>query len=290
VNIKAIALDMDGTLLGPDNSIDNDLIHLLSELQQRNIRIFIATGRTSRDINSVLPKHIQVDGIVSANGMGCYTNTKQLAEHTLDPVLVEAIVSQARKEKMYYELHPMEEARSALEEDKQMLENEVNKARPDTLLENEYNSRKRAVMGKINWVKELSTENIAKIHFFSMSPDMLNDWKNTLEQMKTIKDFSTSSSTLHNVEVMVGDVSKATGIKMLLEEYGISPKELMAIGDGENDLPMFELAAYSVAMQNAEDIVKSKADEVTKQSYEENGLYTYLMEKFKDHLLDVQFV
>ena len=46
-------------------------------------------------------------------------------------------------------------------------------------------------------------------------------------------------------------------------EMGIDPKNVLAIGDGENDLEMLELAGVSVAMGNGKELVKDSAMYVT---------------------------
>ena len=47
-------------------------------------------------------------------------------------------------------------------------------------------------------------------------------------------------------------VNKATGVKTVLEELGLSAHNLVAIGDAENDLDLFELAEHAVAVGNAD--------------------------------------
>ncbi|WP_084710654.1 Cof-type HAD-IIB family hydrolase [Ornithinibacillus californiensis] len=276
MNVKAIALDMDGTLLNPNGLVEESLIHHLQHLREKGIKIFIATGRTQKEIDDVFPSHIHLDGYVTANGMGIYTKKKQLAQFSLEEHLLRKVIAEAREEKIYYEVHPVEESRFALTEDKDYFISELEKTIPRTLLENELNSRTEALRQNINWVNHLSYENIVKVYFFSVDTTKINDWKNRLLELKQETDFSMSSSSLHNVEIMVSGVTKGTGIQLLLDEYRISKESLLVVGDSENDLPMFELAGHAVAMKNAEDNVKEQADEVTTFTYEKNGLYHYL--------------
>ncbi|MBU8790538.1 HAD family hydrolase [Oceanobacillus caeni] len=280
MDIKAIALDMDGTLLNPIGLIDEKLIHQLEKLQQRGIKIFIATGRTQKEIVDVLPSHVNMDGYVSANGMGAYTKEKKLSQHSLDETLLQKVISEAREENIYYEVHPLKGPRLALTEDKPYFVAELEKYIPETLLENELNSRKKAIREHINWVNKLKYEHIVKVYFFSVDTEKINTWKKHLENLKKEITFTTSCSSLHNVEMMVSGVSKGTGIKLLLEESGINKENLLVVGDGENDLPMFELAGHAVAMKNAEKNVQAQADTVTDFGYEQNGLYHYLKQKF----------
>jgi hydroxymethylpyrimidine pyrophosphatase-like HAD family hydrolase len=64
---------------------------------------------------------------------------------------------------------------------------------------------------------------------------------------------------------------------VLLESYGIDPSEIIAIGDFYNDLDMIEYADLGIAMGNAPDDVKGKANDVT-LSNDEDGVF-YAVEK-----------
>ncbi|MBA4602340.1 HAD family hydrolase [Thermoactinomyces mirandus] len=280
MTINAVALDMDGTLLDQDSSVNSKLADILFRMQQRKIKIFVATGRTHTEVIDVIPADLHLDGIVSSNGAGCYAGDKKIVHHTLEQDIVKEVISAARKNGLYYEIHSTKGPRFALAADQTGMENEVNQTKPATLQENEYISRKMALAYKIHWVDHIVTENVVKIYFFSRDCEKMKDWKAQLSRMRNKMNFSISSSSSHNAEIAVNHVSKATGLRLLLDEYGLSPAELMAVGDSENDLPMFELAGYSVAMKNAMDFVRNQADEVTKYPYYEDGLYHFLLEKF----------
>ena len=77
------------------------------------------------------------------------------------------------------------------------------------------------------------------------------------------------------LEIMDASVSKATGIKVLLEHFGIKAGEALAFGDNYNDVEMLDLAGTGVAMGNAPEAVKAHAAAVT-ESNEEDGLARYL--------------
>lgn len=62
-------------------------------------------------------------------------------------------------------------------------------------------------------------------------------------------------------------VNKASGVWAALRELGVSRHNLVAIGDGENDLALFEFAHYAVAVQNADALVKRVADRTTQGAY-----------------------
>jgi hydroxymethylpyrimidine pyrophosphatase-like HAD family hydrolase len=78
---------------------------------------------------------------------------------------------------------------------------------------------------------------------------------------------------LHGTDYVVGwtawmdlspvGVSKASGLQHVCDELGVDAQDVLAIGDGRNDLEMFAWAGRSVAMGQAIDEVRQAADDVT---------------------------
>ena len=62
-------------------------------------------------------------------------------------------------------------------------------------------------------------------------------------------DFATSQ--VHWADVMPRGINKGYGLKVLLDELGLSLDEVVFFGDADNDLPLMELVPNSVAMANA---------------------------------------
>jgi hydroxymethylpyrimidine pyrophosphatase-like HAD family hydrolase len=81
------------------------------------------------------------------------------------------------------------------------------------------------------------------------------------------------------LEVMDAEVSKGKGLKFIMERCSLKSEEVIAFGDDENDLPMFEAAGFSAAPFNAKDTVKAKADLVI-GSNAEDGVAAFLEEFF----------
>lgn len=81
------------------------------------------------------------------------------------------------------------------------------------------------------------------------------------------------------LDVVQPGVSKATGIRVLMDAFGIDASEVMAFGDAGNDAEMLRLAGVGVAMGNASDELKSIADLVC-DPCEEQGVLKVLEEVF----------
>ena len=73
------------------------------------------------------------------------------------------------------------------------------------------------------------------------------------------------------IDIVARGSGKAAGIAQFIEEQGLDRSEIMAFGDGENDIEMLKYAGIGVAMGNAGDAVKAAADYVT-DSVDENGI------------------
>ncbi|MED3757508.1 HAD family hydrolase [Peribacillus frigoritolerans] len=277
---KAIVLDLDGTTLNERNTVNETLEQYIGELRESGKLIFIATGRTLEEVRDVLPAGMEADGMVTANGMSVFIGKEQIVEHALPTELVEELVAKAGAEEIFYEVHPNEGTRMALLKDKDYMVKQGLIPKPGTVDENEWLSRQDAVEDKIRWSEQLDIKSVAKIYFFSNEMNTIRKWKAELGKIKQYNAFTTASSTHHNVEVTVEGITKATGVQLLLKHFQLAPEEILAVGDGENDLPLFKLAGHCVAMKNATDLVKEQADEVTEYSYREDGLYRFLKGMF----------
>jgi Cof subfamily protein (haloacid dehalogenase superfamily) len=84
-------------------------------------------------------------------------------------------------------------------------------------------------------------------------------------------DVYVSSSEPRNIEIMPLGTSKGAALQIIAERLGIDMKNVMALGDNLNDIEMISYAGYGVAMGNAVDAVKEKADWVT-ASCDEDGV------------------
>ena len=290
--VKAVALDMDGTLLDENHQVSQEVTALLNRWQALGMRVFLATGRTALEAADVLPEGFTPDGIVGANGMVVmvvngakrerkeqvkWQNARKLKEHAVDRDLIKDLLMNVQQAGIYYEIHPAKGKRFALAEDRAMLEAEVIFPEDTTVALHESKSRQEAVDTKISWVAELPDVPVVKIYFFSKSKEAISRWKQLITELGKCYSFTTSSSSGHNVEIMAEGVNKATGIKALLDYYHLSPEDLLAMGDANNDLPMLKLAGHPVVMKNGSEELRKQFEHQTRYTHNENGVYDYLL-------------
>ena len=77
------------------------------------------------------------------------------------------------------------------------------------------------------------------------------------------------------IEVMAQNIDKAASLEKLCEYLGMTSEDMIAFGDGFNDISMIKFAGLGVAMGNAQDVVKEAANEIT-LSNDEEGIYETL--------------
>lgn len=276
--MKAIALDMDGTALDDDHSISGELIDYIRHLQEKGYYVFLATGRTITDVEGVLAREIKPDGIAAANGMTAVAREEVLADEVVDEKLIRDLIEENRKHRLYYEIHTKDGQRVIFKEDEVFLMEELEDPKPDTVKDHEWNSRQKVWKEDLSLVDDIDLSQVLKIYYFTKDQEKLENWKVALGGKN--EPFVTSSSSEHNVEIMKEGVSKASALELLLDYYDIAAEDLMAIGDGGNDIPMLELAGRPVVMQNAPEELKDQFAEVTEYPNTENGVYKFLKEEF----------
>ena len=74
------------------------------------------------------------------------------------------------------------------------------------------------------------------------------------------------------VEVLHGDVSKGAGLVQLCASLGVPATEVVAFGDGDNDIEFLQEAGLGLAMANARQVLKDVADGVTERSNDQDGV------------------
>lgn len=237
--VKAIFFDIDGTLVSfKTHKVSIDVLEALEKLRSKRIKLFIATGRHKLEINQF--NDFIFDGYVTLNGQYCFTLEKVLYKNPIDKDAVEKIISFSENTENAYMLFG----------ENLVGINKINQRVEDTL-------------------KQLKIENfkIGDLHsFIEMDVFQMISFTPSEEENTLKREFPNCDFTRWNplfVDLNPKGGNKKAGILKILDYFNISTNEIMALGDGENDISMLELAKYSIAMGNASDLVKSKANYIT---------------------------
>lgn len=282
-NVKAIFLDMDRTILHENNKASNYTKDVVDELREKGFKVFLATGRSYSEIHQLVPEGFKVDGIISSNGTTGEIEDHNLFKHSLSLEQVKKMVKLAQQQHIYYEVFPFGAQRIVLKEDYQWMRDMITgETPPNNVSHSEWTSRLDAMKDKIDWRDELPDLDYSKIYLFNPNLDKITTFRDELIQNKVLLSISVSNSSRYNAETMAYNTDKGTGIKEMIEHFGIQQEETLVIGDSDNDRAMFDFGHYTVAMKNARQEIKDITDEVTEETNEEDGAAKYL----KSRLLD----
>lgn len=79
----------------------------------------------------------------------------------------------------------------------------------------------------------------------------------------SVTDMSFKQTERNSGEIGIAGINKATGMQAYLSHVGQTKEDAIAFGDSANDMEMIDFAACGVAMGNAIEALKARADMVT---------------------------
>ena len=87
------------------------------------------------------------------------------------------------------------------------------------------------------------------------------------EAFTDLEHLANSATVVRNrvdqIQICPSNVNKADGLRVVLEHFGLSFNQAVAIGDEDNDVEMLRSAGIGIAMRNAPSRVQDCADAVT---------------------------
>ncbi len=263
---KMLVLDLDGTLTNNKKEIMPKTKEAIIEVQKHGVRIVLASGRPTYGIIA-LANELQLS---ANNGYILAFNGGRIIDCTNNEVIFE----QKLKESIVPELY-----RNAVDANLAILTYQ-GKGIATTQKDNKYVLHeafinKMPVMQYNNFLSQLVYP-INKCLIVG-DPEPLHKLELKLsEQMKD--NISVYRSADFFLECVPLGIDKAHSLDILIKKTNIKREEIIACGDGYNDLSMIKFAGLGVAMANATDDVKNEADFVT-YSNEDDGIAN-VIEKF----------
>ncbi len=237
--IKAVFFDVDGTLLShKSKSVPESTRQAIQKLKEKGIKVCMATGRHLAEIEELPVRDMTFDGFVTQNGQLCYDGEKNLLfGFPMDQKTVDCLV----------ELFDKKEIPTVLVEADDFYINFIN--------ENVCQAQK-AILSSLPPIGTYGGGMVYHACLYLDAQEALSITKE-IPECKITRWHSTA------VELIAGDGGKMAGIKKYIEVLGITQEEVMAFGDGENDIEMLQYAKIGVAMGNGVSEAKEVADYVT---------------------------
>ncbi len=260
MNYKLVGIDLDGTLLNSQHEVDQDTIEAIRECKKKGIKIVLATGRLYRSIRKYIELLELENEQITLNGA--------------------AIINSADHSVFREKLLPAEYYR-------QVIRNGKKRRIPVMVFDSTsyYSEKHHAAIKEMEIMCNLnvkvipdieSIKNVSKVLFITHD-------NMTIESIKKVVDHEKLNcirTGYDYIEVFDRTVNKGTAIRAIAEEYGIDAKEVLAIGDSDNDMEMIRYAGMGIAMGNAYEEIKDVSDAVTdtnNRSGVAKALYHYVL-------------
>jgi len=251
---KIVFFDVDGTLYTPDlGGVSQKVKDAIKEVRSKEILCFIASGRPYGFIADNI-KEIGFDGYVLANGANIKYQNQDLKTRYLHYHDVKTLIEKLKERHIEY---VFETATYCYIDKKQ---------------KNLLSFYRNCNIDFENFCYEFDEDEI--MH----QTIKLEVWVKDEEELEYAKScYGAFNYELHpdnhSMEVYSKDVSKSTGILDVLKLLHISVENSYCFGDGPNDVEMFETVGHPIAMGNAMDIIKEKAETICLSVYEDGVAY-----------------
>ncbi len=245
--MKTIVLDLDGTLLNSNHELDKITREYLIKIQEEGHKVVLCSGRSYSGMEQVAAqlKLDQFNGyVISYNGgearnyktkeklFGNYFTREQVEDiHMLTAKYTENFVTYS--------------------------EGKIHSVTKNAMIE------KSAFIMNSEWDHEIIVpspkivlqDHVEKItEVYKEVKDLIKNYEKSLNVFRSVP---------HLIEITPFGSDKGHGIKKLIELAPELDREIIAFGDGENDITMLEYADRGIAMGNAMKTVKLVADEET---------------------------
>lgn len=266
--VKLIGMDLDGTLLTTKKELTPYTKAVLKRAAEQGITVLPATGRPLSGLTEELLEFQGFRYAVTANGG--------------------RVVDIRSGETLFQDLVPVETARKVLEilghydSLREIYFDGTGYAQEDALKEigryleeppvMEYIMKTRIAVPDL-WEKfEEENRELDKVQglFASMEERSL-----ALEELKEVPGIEITGALRKNIEVNGAGVNKGRALVRLGQRLGISREEIMAFGDGANDLQMLKEVGIGVAMENAKEELKEAADYIAGTN-DEDGVTRFI--------------
>lgn len=282
--IRLIAMDMDGTLLTRDNKISNKTKEALWKAQEKGVRLVLASGRSYCRLLEYA-KELRMDKfggyLLEVNGLIIYDlkNNQRFIRKQLEAADVKKIFT-------YFSQWDVEFMAQ--------FDDGMFNYNPESVLQEKAMYRKQhhipddfpwtggafSLLGdhrkgypqlyNIKSYEEINrTVNKISITYYEDIMEKVSKQA----KLDLGNDYWVGRTTPKWLEVMPKGITKASGLKKLAERLNISMKEMMAFGDGENDIEMLKATGIGIAMGNAMNEVKNTADDVTLSNNDDGIAY-----------------
>lgn len=262
--IRMIGVDLDGTLLNSEKQLTAYTREVLKKAIEQEVAVVVATGRPFSGVPDELKHFPGMRYALTANGARILDMQKQkvVYENLLSGEIAEKVIDILKRHHAIHEFFV--DGVGYMNEDG---------------LKSVYAYFEDPHMAEYLQSTRIPVKDVKeKLQTMKCEVDKLQgifrnqkDKQEALEELNTLSGIVVTAAMDNNLEINKEGTNKGLGLLQLGKSLGISREEIMACGDGGNDVEMLKEVGFAIAMANAYDPVKTAADFVT-VSNDEDGV------------------
>lgn len=274
--IKLVAVDMDGTLLNDSNEISPKNVAAINKLKEKGIEFIICTGRNFNDAKIPVENAGISCDYICMSGAGIFNRYgNQLAHTPLSKVNVIQVFDILQQHNLYNDILTNKGVYTTVSKEylNDFFYNDFMSMAVNFGIKKEnFNKNIKRILSRIKHsasMEELLDRNtiIYKISTIHSNIELL---KSLRKDLSAFSQLSVVSSFPINIEITDIKAQKGLALKEYALGRNISMREVMAIGDSENDYSMLSMDfGYTVAMGNADESIKNISKYTTKTNLED---------------------
>ncbi len=253
---KLIVSDLDGTLLGSDMTVSPQNEKAIEKLNELGILFVPSSGRTLYEIPECVRENPNIRYITYSNGTAVYDKDagRKIISHEISREDANKTVDILKDYDVLWTVHI----------DGRMYY-DPNRASDEIFKYYQLTDYYRDVVltgAKTDNIEKLAreAESVESFFVFFHSDEVQNEVGKRL--ISEVGSITVTASIAHEFELCSGEAGKGAALSELSELLGIPGEKIIAIGDSENDTPMFPYARLALAVSNGREEARELADKV----------------------------
>lgn len=279
---KLVAIDLDGTLLNSYGEVSTKTKESIKKAVEKGVEVVLASGRPISSVEDLANDLSANHYLISGNGAIVYDMHKKeiVYDNFLKKDQVLQIIQICEENSIYYNIYTENEVLT-----KSLNYNTLFYHSENTHKQEEKRTNINIVDDVYGYVQKTEDDHFLKITVCDESRVVFNNILKKLELVPNIDVLDVSHMSKKIIrngtdEVLVEycyteitnqNVHKWSAMEFIIKDMGITPEEVIAIGDNVNDKEMIEGAGLGVAMGNATDQIKEIAN-ITVSTNNEDGV------------------
>jgi hypothetical protein len=236
---RLVVCDLDGTLLNPQHRLGDYTRGVLLRLREAGVDLMLASGRHAEDLRGLAAELGGRGGLISSNGAAVHDALGDLLHHhPLDPGCLDFLLHDPAFADVHTNIYRI---------DDWLVE------RPEPYLL-QYHQESGFAYRVVDFAN-IEPKPVLKVFFFG-DHERLADLEGHVHA-RCPGRLATTFSLPVTLEVMAAGVSKGAALGPVLDRLGLTAKEVIAFGDGMNDLELLGQVGKGVLMGNADPRLKA---------------------------------